>query len=192
MSWLNAIGTVAGGLGSIFGSRSRESSWNSSGSTRRFISPEQQRALGMIESDMLRRSQDPEGDLLPFRDKELQRVESAYRPLAGGIEESFAKRGMPYSGKIQQGEMQTGLARSRAFSGVEADHTQRVIDRRDSATQLAQWFASLNLGTDFTQSGTQRSAGNLLGESFNQGAGILGALLGLARKQNPGGDIGMV
>lgn len=185
------IGSAGAGiLGSIFGSRPKETK---SSSTSTVTTPDSLQPLqGGITSDLMRRLLDPSAGIAPLRAGARNAVNDTFSGVDQGLRDRLLSGGAGgSSGKFGLATAKSSLARGSALSALEPQFAGLQLSQGNNNLSLAQQFLRAGQGT--STSGTNVQPGNMTGNALGSAGGSLGnlsTLFSLSQLLGPGGGGG--
>lgn len=187
-----AIGTTAamlglagaGALSGILGNRKSARTGTQASSTRRVLTPQQQRVMDLLEQQGTRLAEFPTADIQPLKAGAREGVNLNFAGLDEALRQRFLSHGGK-SGKYGQAAIQGEVARMGKLGEVETDFAKLALAERDKGFSLLDRLLSMNMGQE--TEGEYMQPGSMLAGGFNSGIETLTTLLTLNRFLGGGG-----
>jgi hypothetical protein len=194
--------TAAGLLSGLFGGKPKTTTTestsnstatqNSAGSTRRYMTPEQQQAQQLLAQFSLSRIADPMSGVDALLAPQRAKVNATYAGMPQRVADLTLAGNGGMSGKYTRGVRQAEQARIGALTDINMQAPGIAEARQNSSLQMLLQLLGLDMGSDTTgnatttqnssSTGKQTGSGNMIGGALDGGAGMAAYLYGLNKK----------
>jgi len=194
---LTGLSALSGLLGGRSQTSTNESNTNASGSqsqsgsSRRFLTPEQLAAMQLLSTFSAGQLSDPAAGLDSVLQTQRNKVNSAYSGVSQKIADTTLAHGGSSSGKYLRGVRGAEMGRLSALQDVDAQLPGLVMSREQQAAQQLLAILGMSMGSDETGSssfnqtsstkGKQVGPSNMLGGLAGGAGGMAGYLYGAGK-----------